>query len=76
MPQIQATIDRFEGDKAVLIFADGQQLIIDKKDLAQEIKEGDIVYLKISPEATETDAKQAQAKDLLQEILKKQNEET
>ena len=76
MPQIQATIDRIEGGKAVLVLADGQQLIIDKKEFAEEIKEGDIVYLSISlnPEATE--AKQAQAKDLLQEILKKQNEET
>lgn len=75
MSQLQATIDRFEGDKAVLLFADGQQLIIDKNDLVEDIKEGDIVYLKISLDRTETNTKQVQANELLKEILKKQNEE-
>ncbi len=74
MDSLKATVDRVEEDKAVLILEDGQKLIIPLKYLADNIKESDVVYLNISLNPAETEFKQKQAKDLLQEILKKQNE--
>jgi hypothetical protein len=74
MELLQATVDRFEEDKAVLILQDGQTLIIDRKYLADNIKEGAIVYLTISLNSVKTETQETEAKKLLQEILKKQNE--
>ncbi|MBD3359760.1 MAG: DUF3006 family protein [Candidatus Buchananbacteria bacterium] len=74
MDSLKATVDRLEADNAVLILEDGQKLIIPLKYLADNIKESDVVHLNISLNPIETEFKQKQAKDLLQEILKKQNE--
>ena len=74
MAQIKATIDRLEEDKVVLIFANGQQLILDKNNFDFEIKEGKVIYLSLSQAETETKEKENLAKNILKEILKKEND--
>ena len=64
---MKATIDRFEGDKAVLVFNEGQQLVVNKSDLPAESRESDILTISFSAEA--------QAKSVLNEILKTNDNE-
>ena len=75
MFQLQATIDRIEEGNAVLIFEDGQQLIIDQADLDQEVVEGQIVFFDIKFNPQKTLSKEIKAKELLQEILNNQDNE-
>ena len=73
--QMQAVIDRFEGDKAVLLVGSEEaQVVWPRQLLPGEVKEGDIlqVNLQIDSEATKT-AKLA-ADNLLKEILAKNQE--
>jgi hypothetical protein len=70
MEKAKAIIDRFEGDKGVLIFNDGQQLIVNKIDFKQEVHEGDTVYLDFKIDQVETENQVNLAKSILQEILK------
>ena len=69
MAQIKATIDRFEGDKAVIIFDDGQELIIEKKQLDFQANEGEVIYLTLSLSQEETKNQESKAKEILKEIL-------
>lgn len=70
----KAAIDRFEDDKAVLIFAMGGQIVIGKDYLPAGAKEGDILKLQFGFDSEESDEKTKTAKNLLQKILRKQND--
>ena len=59
---MKATIDRFEGDKAVLVLEDGHQLLVNNAELLPDSKESDVLTLSFAAEA--------QAKAVLNEILK------
>ncbi len=68
--EIIATLDRFENGQAVLVLKDGSQVIWPRPQLPADAKEGDILYLQIKTEPEATKAKQKQAKDILNELLK------
>jgi hypothetical protein len=65
----EITIDRFENDQAVLKTEDGQTIIWPKKLLPTEAGEGMIFEFDIQSQATATDSKKQEAKNLLNELL-------
>lgn len=68
--QIQAVIDRFEGDKAVLLVGDKEvQVVWSKEVLPREAKEGDILSITLQVDQEATSAAKAEAESLLKEIL-------
>lgn len=73
MPHLSATIDRFEGEQAVLIFSDGQQLIISRADLPGSAAEGQVIYLHLTLDQAQTAIQDNLAKSLLKEILRKED---
>jgi len=71
---LKATIDRFEGNFAVLVFEDGQTLNISKIKLSCDIHEGSIIWLSILNDEKETKTQKQLAKEILNEILKPNNQ--
>lgn len=71
MKDLSAVIDRFEEKKAVLKFSDGQTLIVPIEYLPNDAGEGDAIKIKFGADVNETDKRAQQAKDMLNEILKK-----
>ncbi|MBU4257313.1 DUF3006 domain-containing protein [Patescibacteria group bacterium] len=70
---LKLTIDRFEGDKAVLIAESGEQIIWPKNKLPEDIHEGMVLNFNIqNSEEAEKDKKEL-AKNILNEILKAKN---
>lgn len=76
MPELFAIIDRFEGDKAVLVFSDGQELVIDRGNLALDAKEGDSVDVKFQFNFRQTEIAAKEAEILLKKIINKKHETT
>lgn len=74
MAEGKAVIDRFEGDKAVLILDKDGQIVIDKKYLPPEAKEGDVIIFNFSLDARESGKRNKTVKNFLQKILTKQND--
>lgn len=71
MQYLSAVIDRLEEKKAVLKFPDGQTLIVLIEHLPDEVGEGDAIKIRFGSDADMTDKRARQAKDMLNEILKK-----
>ena len=68
--QIKLTIDRFEGDKAVLAAGDGAAIIWPINKLPNNIHEGSALSFDIA-EAAEREKRDKQtAKDIINEIIK------
>ena len=67
--KFEFSLDRLEGDKAVLLTEDDEELIIPAKYLPKEAKEGEVLILTISTNEAETERKEKQAKEILNEIL-------
>ena len=67
---LKATVDRFEGDFAVLSLEDGQKLNWPKEKLPKDIKEGSVVWLSILEDKEATKNQRELAKEILNEILK------
>ena len=73
--QIQAVIDRFEGNKAVLLVGDDEvQVVWPKHILPSEVKEGDILSIGLQVDSQATVDAKAEAEGLLKQILKKNQE--
>lgn len=71
---LSATVDRFEEEKAVLKFADGQTLNVPIACLPENIGEGSVLSVYFGEEdKAVTEEKNEQAKNLLNEILKVNN---
>ena len=66
---ITVTIDRFEGDKAVLITNDKQAINWPKDKLPQTAKEGTALEINIIDSKDKTNNNKQLAKDILNEIL-------
>jgi len=62
-------LDRIESDKAVLIGEDKAELILPKKMLPTDAKEGSVLSLSIFTDESETKKREKTAKELLNEIL-------
>lgn len=71
MTIMSTVIDRLEGKKAVLKFIDGQTLIVPIEYLSESAGEGSVVKVKFGDDVAATDERTKQAKDMLNEILKK-----
>ena len=63
-------LDRIEGDKAVLYFEEGVELVLPAKTLPKGSKEGDTLIMMLATEKAETERKEKTAKEILNEILK------
>ncbi len=68
-PFFTATLDRKEGRNAVLIFTDGQELVVPLHYLARQAKEGDIIHLNFMTDHEAKAEKADLARHLLEEIL-------
>lgn len=67
---LEAIVDRLEEDKAVLKIG-GQSLVVPLECLPEETGEGSVLHLSFSTDAVAADDKNAMAKAVLNEILKK-----
>ena len=67
---LKATIDRFEGDYAVLSLDDGQKLNWPKEKLPKNVQEGEVIWLSITKDKEATKNQRELAKEILNEILK------
>lgn len=65
----KVVIDRFEGTEAVLVFDDGKELIWPIKNLPEGLREGAVLRLTISSEASAEEERRKLAKELINEIL-------
>lgn len=66
---MQAIVDRFEGESAVLRFSEGQNLIVPRSELPKDIQEGAVLFLLISDSKSEEEAREKLAKSILNEVL-------
>lgn len=66
---ISGVIDRFEGEKAVIILKDHQVVHWPKQKLPDDIKEGDVVWLRIAHDKDLTKEREKLARKILEEIL-------
>jgi 5-keto 4-deoxyuronate isomerase len=69
--ELKLTIDRIEEKKIVLIAETGQEVVINQDLISFEIKEGDVLYLNLGKDKKEYQEKEKMAKDLLNQILTK-----
>ncbi|MEI6498408.1 MAG: DUF3006 domain-containing protein [bacterium] len=65
----ELSLDRLEGDQAVLLNADDEETVLDRKMLPNEAREGDVLVMTIATMAAEKKRREQKAKDLLNEIL-------
>lgn len=71
---IKAVIDRFEGNKAILLFDDTEDQVVWPKDkLPEPAAEGDVLTVQIEIDAEATAIARKEAAALLQRVLR-QNE--
>lgn len=66
---LQATVDRFEGEQAVLRTDDGQTVLFPKSQLATDIVEGSVITLVAQNDAALTEDRRTSAHTLLNEIF-------
>lgn len=69
MERITATVDRFERGRVVLVFEDGQSLILPKRKLPSRIKEGSVLHLEFFRDEDMEERRENIARLLLEEIL-------
>ena len=74
MDFLKATIDNFEGDKAVLKFADGQTLLVPIDKLIG-FSEGDEVFINFYNDIESKEQRQKILKGILNEIIDQDAEE-
>lgn len=66
---IRLTIDRFEGDKAVLIAGDGETIIWPKNKLPENAHEGMSLNFNVAEKAEREKQDRQTAKDIINEII-------
>ncbi len=67
--QIKLTLDRFEGDQAVLITSDGVAIIWPKNQLPSGMREGSALNFDIATEKDREQRDKETAKDIINEII-------
>jgi len=75
MERIKATLDRFEGDKGVLVFPEAQKLIVSRKYLPENAREGDVFVFTACTDQDENEKIKLNAKKILNEVLNHQPRE-
>ncbi len=71
MKKTKGTIDRFEGDFAVILL-DSAAVNIPRSILPEDAKEGEIIYISITDNQEEAENQQALARNILNEVLKEE----
>lgn len=72
---LRATVDRFEGDKAVLILDETEdKLILSRSALPEDLQEGDILSISIEIDRESTEKTRQQAVDLTEKLAKGEKE--
>jgi hypothetical protein len=66
---IRLTIDRFEEDKAILKFSDGETLIWPKNKLPNNLGDGSSLIFDIAEEKDRENNDKKTAKDIINEII-------
>lgn len=66
---MRLTVDRFEGDRAVLRTNAGQELVVPRGEIPANVHESDVLTISFGTDAEATDARAQRAKDVLNEIL-------
>ena len=72
---VSATIDRFEGEKAVLVTDDGDQIIWPQSKLPAHAQAGNVVSLVLVDEQIKDPDNEKLARNILNEILKIDSDE-
>jgi len=72
--KIEVVLDRFEEDKAVLITKEGKEIIMPKQLLGSEINPKESLWLQLSADAAATEKNADLAKNMLNEIISKDEE--
>ena len=70
---INGVVDRYEGENAVIILKHRQIIHWPKDKLPEDIKEGDIVWLRVSHDKDLTKEREKLARKILEEILNSSN---
>ena len=73
--KIYGVCDRFEDEIAVIILDKGGEMLIPKKDLPKNLKEGDVVSVIIEIDKDETRKRMSSMNKLREKLLKKKGEE-
>jgi uncharacterized OB-fold protein len=68
---LEATIDRFEDDYAVVKLEDGQTIDWPVQNLPEDLAEGDAIKIYIGERREETEDMAEKARAILKELLKK-----
>lgn len=71
---VEATVDRFEGDYAILRLADSQEIIWPADLVPEELDEGAVVRLALIADGEETEERRTAAQDILNEIFSDEEE--
>lgn len=66
---IKFTIDRFEGNQAVLIASDGETIVWPKNRLPKNIHEGSCLNFDIAEKKERAERDKQTAKDIINEII-------
>lgn len=69
----ELTLDRIEGDKAVLLDSEDEKVELPARLLPKEVKDGEVLILTIATEKAETKRREKTAKEILNEILNNSN---
>lgn len=69
MYSMVVTVDRFENGRVVLLFEDGQQVVLPKRKLPGKIKEGSVLYCEFFRAEDHDKRREDIARYLLEEIL-------
>lgn len=70
---IAATVDRFEGQQAVVHLDDGQELVLSKTELPPEAAEGARLMLNLTHESQDEAKRAEAARQLLTDLLRRKN---
>lgn len=71
--EMKAVIDRFEGNKAVLLVGEQENLVVWPRECLPASKEGDILVIQITVDTAATERAKAEIDDLFAEIMRQNN---
>ncbi len=72
MMQLKAVLDRFESDKAVLLFGDDETAVIwPRQMLPGDLNEGDILRISVDIDREGTRMARSDAQELLRQVLER-----
>ena len=71
--EMKAVIDRFEGNKAVLLVGEQETSVIWPRELLPNSKEGDVLSIQMAVDVAATEQAKAEIDDLFEQIMRQNN---